>query len=122
MTFQDSRKIEANKFVQKYINIYNSNSTRLRILYRQNSKLCFEDKVYNGIDEIIKVVKNQKFVIDNYHIHEIQISDYPNAIKVYINYTSNSYNKEMNQIIHIAMDNEMKRLYIINEEFYFYEK
>ena len=122
MTSYDSKEIEAHKFVKKYINIFNNYSTRLRVLYRHNSKLYFENDVYNEIDKIVEIVKNLEYTIDDYHIGEIQISDYPNAIKVYIDYTSNSYNKKMNQILHIAMDDTTKSLYIIEEELNFYEK
>ena len=122
MTSYDSKEIEANKFVKKYINIFNDYSTRLRVLYHHNSKLYFKNDVYNEIDKIVEIVKNLEYTIDDYHIGEIQISDYPNAIKVYIDYTSNSYNKKMNQILHIAMDDTTKSLYIIDEELNFYEK
>ena len=122
MTIYDSKEFEANEFVKKYINIFNDNSTRLRVLYRYNSKLYFENDVYNGIDKIVNIVKNLEYTIDDYHISEIQISDYPKAIKVYVNYTSKLYNKKMNQILHIAMNDITKSLYIIEEELNFYEK
>ena len=82
----------------------------------------FENDVYNGIDKIVNIVKNLEYTIDDYHIGEIQISDYPKAIKVYVNYTSKLYNKKMNQILHIAMNDITKSLYIIEEELNFYEK
>ena len=122
MTIYDSKEFEANEFVKKYINIFNDYSTRLRVLYRYNSKLYFENNVYNEIDKIVEIVKNLEYTIDDYHIGEIQISDYPKAIKVYVNYTSKLYNKKMNQILHIAMDDITKSLYIIDEELNFYEK
>ena len=122
MINHDSKEIEAKEFVKKYINIFNDYSTRLRVLYRYNSKLYFENNVYNEIDKIVEIVKNLEYTIDDYHIGEIQISDYPKAIKVYIDYTSNSYNKKMNQTLHIAMDDITKSLYIIDEELTFYEK
>lgn len=121
MTSYDSKEIEAKEFVKKYINIFNNYSTRLKVLYRYNSKLYFDNDVYNGIDKIVEIMKNIEYKIDDYHINEIQISDYPKAIKVYIDYTSKPYNKKMNQILHIAMDDTTKSLYIIDEELTFNE-